>query len=490
MSLLNKKSPVSWLPDFSADFLAIVLAYYSALYLRFFSSFGEKIYSTLPKLIADQHMGDIGTSLESFYFISAPRIILIMTVVICFLYAMRGLYAGRRFLLPQPVAWNILVANTMALGLFYAYWYLQRNTHHPRSLFATIIVLNVIYCIALRSLIERVMQAVRRKSGIDVCRALLVGSGRDADFIDTVLDMVMPHGIIKAGRIALDRKQPFDAQLKQIEAGCSESDCDLLIVAEKDLSVSEIMRILERTDKMGIPAKILSEKLSILTTHARLPCDMIYGTPLVHFGAPKHGGKLGVVRQLITVFSAVLSLIVLAPLMLLTALLVRLTSQGPAIFVQERIGINRKPFKMYKFRTMHDRAEELLAQIEEFNETSETMFKIKKDPRITPIGRLLRRFSIDELPQLFNVIKGDMVIVGPRPLPRRDFENYYEEWHYSRHRGLPGLTCLWQVSGRSNIDFHNMCILDVYYLRNHSWILDLEIILRTVKVVLFGIGAY
>jgi lipopolysaccharide/colanic/teichoic acid biosynthesis glycosyltransferase len=178
------------------------------------------------------------------------------------------------------------------------------------------------------------------------------------------------------------------------------------------------------------------------------------------------------------------------PLMLIIGLLVRITSKGPAIFVQERIGVNRKPFKMYKFRTMHNKAEEILAQIEEFNESPETMFKIKKDPRITPIGRFLRRFSLDELPQLINVIKGDMAIVGPRPLPKRDFENYYEEWHYSRHGGLPGLTCLWQISGRSNIDFHNMCILDVYYLRNHSWIMDLIIILRTAKVVIFGTGAY
>ena len=199
---------------------------------------------------------------------------------------------------------------------------------------------------------------------------------------------------------------------------------------------------------------------------------------------------MGHFRRTVTFISSCLAFAALLPLMLIIGILVRITSKGPAIFVQERIGVNRKPFKMYKFRTMRNKAEELLAQIEEFNESPEAMFKIKKDPRITPIGSFLRRFSLDELPQLLNVIKGDMAIVGPRPLPRRDFENYYEEWHYSRHGGLPGLTCLWQISGRSNIDFHNMCILDVYYLRNHSWIMDLIIILRTTKVVLFGTGAY
>ena len=172
------------------------------------------------------------------------------------------------------------------------------------------------------------------------------------------------------------------------------------------------------------------------------------------------------------------------------ALLVRLTSKGPVLFVQERIGVNREPFNMYKFRTMHDRADELMAQVEEFNESGGGLFKIKHDPRVTPVGRFLRRFSLDELPQLVNVVLGRMVFVGPRPLPRRDFENYYEEWHYSRHGGMPGLTCLWQVSGRSDLDFHKMCILDVYYLRNRSWVVDSKILLRTVWVVLFAKGAY
>ena len=109
---------------------------------------------------------------------------------------------------------------------------------------------------------------------------------------------------------------------------------------------------------------------------------------------------------------------------------------------------------------------------------------------MTPVGRFLRRFSLDEVPQLINVLRGEMTWVGPRPLPRRDYENYYEEWHYSRHSGLPGLTCLWQVSGRSDISFHNMCILDDYYLRNQSVMLDLRILLKTIGVVLFAKGAY
>ncbi len=334
------------------------------------------------------------------------------------------------------------------------------------------------------------MSIIHKRFDIDRCHALLVGEGEEATFIATILKVTQPHGIRCTKQISLDGEDPFEKQLAAIIETITTIKANMLIVADKELTIPQIMQILEETDRLGIPTKILSEKLDVLVSHARLSCDLIHGVPLVHFGAPKNQGKLGIFRRTITIAVSSATLIIISPLLLVIGILVRITSKGPAIFVQERIGVNRKPFRMFKFRTMHNKAEELLAQIEEFNESAETLFKIKKDPRITTIGRFLRRFSLDELPQLINIIKGDMVIVGPRPLPQRDFKNYYEEWHYSRHGGLPGLTCLWQISGRSNIDFHNMCILDVYYLRNHSWIMDIEIILRTTKVVLFGTGAY
>jgi len=473
-----------------ADFTAIVVAYYTTIFMRFHSDIGEVLYGALPRLIADQEMGTVGASLEYFYFTSALRIILILTAVICLLYAMRGLYAGRKILIPKPAAWDIIVANTIALLVFYAYWYLQRNVYHPRSMFASLIVFNIIFCIIFRRITIYAMRIIRNRHNIDCCRALLVGEGSESTYISTVLEVLQPHGIYCIKKMDYNKNEPFTKRLSNIVQSAKEHNADMLITADKDLTVPQIMQILELTDRLGIPTKILSAKLDVLVSHAHLPCDIIQGVPLVHFGSPKNHGKMGLLRRTLTVISSGVALMILMPLMLIIGLLVRITSKGPAIFVQKRIGVNRKPFKMYKFRTMHNKAEELLAQIEEFNESPEAMFKIKKDPRITPIGRFLRRFSLDELPQLINVIKGDMAIVGPRPLPQRDFENYYEEWHYSRHGGLPGLTCLWQISGRSNIDFHNMCILDVYYLRNHSWIMDLIIILRTAKVVIFGTGAY
>lgn len=475
---------------FLADFLAIVAAYYATIFLRFHSDVGEHIYGTLPKLIADQPMGDVGPILETFYYTAGLRIILIITLTVCLLYALRHLYTGRRFLLEQPIAWNVIVANTITLAIFYTYWYLQRNIYHPRSMFASVIVMNIVFCIVFRRLAARLSEIIRKRWDIDTCQALLVGSGEEASFIATVLEVLQPHGITCAKQLVLDKEAPFEQQLRSIASAAIACKADMLIASDKDLSVPQIMQVLEETDTLGIPTKILSEKLDVLVSRAHLPCDIIHGTPLVHFDAPENQGKLGIVRRAMTFAISAAGLVLLSPLLLIIALLVRITSRGPAIFVQERIGVNRKPFRMYKFRTMRNKSEELQAQVEEFNESAGALFKIKQDPRITPIGRFLRRFSLDELPQLLNVIKGDMVLVGPRPLPQRDFENYYEDWHYSRHGGLPGLTCLWQISGRSDLDFHNMCILDVYYLRNHTWIMDIEIVLRTTKVVLFGTGAY
>ena len=490
MSFMGKKIRFLWLPVFFADFLAIVTAYYATLFLRFHSDLGSKIYGAIPQIISAGQAGSLSTNLENFYIVSAFRIILILVAVICTLYAIQGLYAGRQFILERPVAWNVFVANIIALGIFYAYWYLQRNVFHPRSLFATLILLNIIFCIIFRQTTSHVMRFIRARFGIDVCRALLVGSGEDAAYISTVLQVVQPHGITLAEKVSPDKKAPFEKQLQTITTAIKKSGADMLICADRELTVPQIMQILQETDKLGIPAKILSEELNILVTQSCLPCDTIHGAPLVHFDYHKNGARLGWFRHGVTTLTAAFSLLILSPLMLIIAAVIRLTSKGPAIFMQERIGVNRKPFLMYKFRSMHNKAEEMQAQVEEFNETDTTLFKIKKDPRITPVGSFMRRFSLDEIPQLLNVVKGDMVIVGPRPLPRRDFENYYEEWHYSRHSGMPGLTCLWQVSGRSHIDFHNMCILDIYYLRNHTWVMDIKIIMRTVKVVLFGTGAY
>jgi lipopolysaccharide/colanic/teichoic acid biosynthesis glycosyltransferase len=186
---------------------------------------------------------------------------------------------------------------------------------------------------------------------------------------------------------------------------------------------------------------------------------------------------------------ATLLLLVLSPVLAAIALLVRLSSRGPVIYRSSRPGIGGAPFDCFKFRTMYTDADQRQADLESLNEASGPLFKIKRDPRLTPVGRLLRRYSLDELPQLVNVVRGQMSLVGPRPLPERDFERL-EDWHKKRYLVLPGMTGLWQVSGRSELDFDDLVRLDFLYLERWSVGLDLAILLKTLPAVLSRRGAF
>jgi exopolysaccharide biosynthesis polyprenyl glycosylphosphotransferase len=202
----------------------------------------------------------------------------------------------------------------------------------------------------------------------------------------------------------------------------------------------------------------------------------------------QHGWAL-VFKRLFDLLGSAMLLLLLGPLLALTALLLRLSSPGPIFFRQERIGINKRRFYIWKFRTMVVNAESLMPHLEAQNEVSGPVFKIKNDPRITPLGKWLRRTSIDELPQLFNVLRGEMSLVGPRPLPIRDFEGFSEDWQRRRFSVRPGITCLWQVQGRNEIGFDRWMELDLEYLDQWSLWLDLKILAMTIPAVMKGSGA-
>jgi exopolysaccharide biosynthesis polyprenyl glycosylphosphotransferase len=195
------------------------------------------------------------------------------------------------------------------------------------------------------------------------------------------------------------------------------------------------------------------------------------------------------VKRGMDIVGAIIALVVLSPLLVVTALAVKLTSPGPVLFKQPRYGYNRRRFPMYKFRTMAIDAEQRMAELEHLNEATGPVFKMKKDPRLTRIGGFLRATSIDELPQLFNVLLGHMSLVGPRPLPVRDVVRFSEATLMRRFSVLPGMTGLWQVSGRSSLDFSEWITLDLKYIDNWSLLEDLRILLITVPVVLRGRGA-
>lgn len=204
--------------------------------------------------------------------------------------------------------------------------------------------------------------------------------------------------------------------------------------------------------------------------------------------ATREWWPLTIKRALDILFSLVL-LTLLSPIFLVAAIAIFFTSEGSIFYLQERVGLNKRRFRMYKFRTMVPNAEKMMDRLERLNEVSGPVFKIKNDPRITQAGKVLRRTSVDELPQLLNVLKGDMSLVGPRPLPVRDYEGFNEDWQRRRFSVRPGITCLWQIAGRNTIPFDQWMRLDLQYVDEWSLWLDLKILARTIPAVLKGVGA-
>jgi exopolysaccharide biosynthesis polyprenyl glycosylphosphotransferase len=242
-----------------------------------------------------------------------------------------------------------------------------------------------------------------------------------------------------------------------------------------------------KCEEQGITVSFASDVFS--PTQARSHIEQFDESLILTFDTgAMHGTRVSVKRATDFCVSSVL-LIFLSPLFLVLALAIKLTSAGPVMFVQERMGLRKRRFRLYKFRTMIADAEQRFADIQHLNEVTGPVFKMKHDPRITQLGKFLRRTSLDELPQLINVLKGEMSLVGPRPLPVRDYEGFSEDWHRRRFSVRPGITGLWQVLGRSSIPFERWMELDMQYIDQWSLLLDAKIIMRTIPAVMRGSGA-
>jgi exopolysaccharide biosynthesis polyprenyl glycosylphosphotransferase len=254
-------------------------------------------------------------------------------------------------------------------------------------------------------------------------------------------------------------------------------------------SVKDRMFLYWSLRNAGITLRILCIELGAFYRKSEI--SMLGGVPSIKFSPPLITGSDFWVKRGFDFVVSVSLIILLSPLLIAIALIIKLDSPGPIVYKQQRVGLNDKRFKALKFRTMVINADKLQKELEARNETNDgVLFKMKNDPRITKVGVFLRRYSLDELPQLFNVLFGEMSLVGPRPLPVRDVEKFSEH-HFIRHKVLPGITGLWQVSGRSDIlDFEQVVRLDTFYIENWSLLLDVQILLRTVLVILQKKGAY
>ena len=275
--------------------------------------------------------------------------------------------------------------------------------------------------------------------------------------------------------------------LERLEAVARLEAATEIIVTDADTARENIGALLDLCRRCHMVLKLAAFDLDLGAS--RLTYVPGFGVPLFVIKPPALAGSAFLLKRVVDVVASSLMLVVLAPVAAVIAVAIKVTSPGPVFFVDRRVGLGQRPFRCYKFRTMCADAMEQQAALEAFNEADGAIFKIRDDPRVTRVGRCLRRYSLDELPQLWNVLKGDMSLVGPRPLPLRDFQLLEDEYK-QRHVVLPGMTGLWQVSGRSKLSFDDMIALDTRYIEEWSIGTDLSILARTVGAVLHVKGAY
>jgi exopolysaccharide biosynthesis polyprenyl glycosylphosphotransferase len=352
----------------------------------------------------------------------------------------------------------------------------------------------LLYVSSLRYLYERATGAILRAAGYRR-RAVLVGTGKHIHDVATalaaghpapieVVGFVSPQPLPSNGMPTLPRRL---GALDSLQRAIAEQRIDEVIIADPDFPQEAAVELVDQCHRRGVRVRIAPSTMEILIHRAEfVPGQSV---PLFELGPPVFEGVDFALKRSFDVVGATLLLILLSPLLLAIVAAVKLTSRGPVLYRSVRPGIGQLPFRCLKFRTMYCDAEHDQAELEELNEADGALFKIRDDPRLTRVGRALRRFSLDELPQLINVVRGEMSLVGPRPLPERDYQ-MLEDWHRKRYLVLPGITGLWQVSGRSELDFDDLVHLDFIYLERWSLALDLAILLKTVPAVLMQRGAY
>jgi len=323
-------------------------------------------------------------------------------------------------------------------------------------------------------------------------RAVLVGSGEQIEAVAHALLASGGHSPVSVvGFVSLtprpDNGLRSLGSLDDIGAIVDSNKVDEVIIADPAFPQQQAIELVDTCHRRGVVVRIAPSTMEILIHRAEfVPGQSV---PLFELKPPVFDGIDFAVKRTFDVAVSLVLLLVLSPLLLACAAAVRFTSRGPIFYRSWRPGIGGVPFPCLKFRTMYHDADRRQAELEAHNEASGALFKMRHDPRVTKVGRMLRPFSLDELPQLINVLRGEMSLVGPRPLPQRDFERL-EEWHKKRYLVLPGITGLWQVSGRSDLDFDDLVRLDFLYLERWSVFLDLTILVKTLPAVFTRRGAF
>jgi exopolysaccharide biosynthesis polyprenyl glycosylphosphotransferase len=449
---------------------------FAGIYLAILTALGLKA--------AVQGHADLQTVVQE-----AKEIVAFAYLVTALLFARSGLYSAR----PARPGLSKVVSSLFQVTLLALGFAIVTGQHHQFSsyyIFYGSLFFAVLYVGSFRYAYDVLTGAVLRAAGYQR-KAILVGTGGHIEAVAHALEDAPSSGVDVIGFISLNPRPDNGLKslgnLEDLPKVIDRERVDEVIIADPDFPQAETVELVDQCHQRGVRVRVAPSTMEILMHRAEfIPGQTM---PLFELKPPVFEGVDYTLKRSFDLLVASFLLFILAPALLAMAAGVRLSSRGPVIYRSMRRGIGGQPFSCLKFRTMYDDADQRQADLESLNEANGALFKIRNDPRMTPFGRLLRRFSLDELPQLINVVRGEMSLVGPRPLPERDFQRL-EEWHKKRYLVMPGITGLWQVSGRSELDFDDLVRLDFLYLERWSVFLDLTLLVKTIPAVLARRGAF
>ncbi|MGE5273404.1 MAG: sugar transferase [Verrucomicrobiota bacterium] len=452
------------------DLVAVGFALYGGLVLR------ELYYGNTPI-----YWGIIWTGRFADWF---PFVALVTILV----FWQAGLYAERE----RRAGFGRVVSSLIVVALLVLAFGL--GTGHDFNTFGlipTALVIVIVIDGLLRASYDTISREALHTLGVRR-RVIVVGEGEHLDHLLRTLGSV--RGGIEydfVGVVSDDADHPRDltrlGPVDDLRTVLEEHAADELIVTDSDYTDRQLLQIVDCAHRSAVKVRIAPKTTELLVQRAEYVPGQ--GVPLFALRPPVFAGTDWAVKRTFDLLVSCFVIVVGLPLWLAIAAAIKLTSHGPVFYRDPRSGLGEQTFGMLKFRTMVAGAADRQSELEQENEAGGALFKIKDDPRVTPVGRALRRLSIDELPNLINVLRGQMSLVGPRPLPLRD-QALLEDWHRRRSNVLPGMTGLWQISGRSDLSFDDLVRLDFYYLENWSIWLDISILAKTLPAVLAGRGAY
>ncbi len=418
----------------------------------------------------------------------------ILTGVLILAYRRQGLYSLRQGISWFDELYGIINGTATGIVVMVVLVFILRPTFYSRLIFfyAGAIILVLLSC---SRLIKNLWVRFMRRQGVGIARAIIVGAGEVGR---TVMRTMVAHPDLGYEIVGFVDDDPSKGTT-DIGRFKGLGSLDTLPLLVQDEAIDEviitlpwqyhrkIMAIMAQCERENIRARIVPDLFQM--TLSRMSIIEMGGIPLIGVKQVQISPFTRFLKRGVDVVFSLFVLTFAAPLMGLIALAIKLGSPGPVLFPQRRVGKGAKTFVLYKFRSMAVGAEEQQELLRDLNEADGPFFKIKDDPRVTRVGRWLRRLSLDELPQFYNVLRGDMSLIGPRP-PVPEEVAHYQPWHMRRLEVAPGITGLWQVSGRSELPFDEMALLDIYYAEQWSPALDVKILLRTIPTVVFGDGAY